>query len=132
MSTTAALISRVMREMGRDDDAMAFSRVAEDAAAVDDVESQALWRSIRAPILARAGQTVEAESLARSAVALAQTTDALTMQGDTARELATVLWLAGQPEESRRSIDAAIGIYEAKGDIVSAARARAWRDQLGG
>jgi class 3 adenylate cyclase/tetratricopeptide (TPR) repeat protein len=130
MSTIAALISRVMREMGRDDDAMEFSLIAEDATAVDDVESQALWRSIRAPILACAGRLSEAESLARSAVASAQSTDALIMQADTARELATVLSLAGLPEESRRSIDVAIGIYEAKGDIVSAARSRAWRDEL--
>ena len=131
MSTTAALISRAIREMGRDDDAMVFSRIAEDAAAVDDVETQALWRSVRAPILARAGQLLEAESLARSAVALIQPTDALTMQGDTAYELAIVLWLAGQTEESLRSIDTAIGIYAAKGDIMSAARSRAWRDRLG-
>ena len=131
MSTTAALISRAIREMGRDDDAMVFSRIAEDAAAVDDVESQALWQSVRAPILARAGQLVEAESLARSAVALVQPTDALTMQGDTAYELAVVLSLAGRTEESLRSIDTAIGIYAAKGDIMSAARSRAWRDRLG-
>ena len=131
MSTTAALISRAIRELGRDDDAMVFSRIAEDAAAVDDVETQALWRSVRAPILARAGQLLEAESLARSAVALIQPTDALTMQGDTAYELAIVLGLAGQTEESLRSIDTAIGIYAAKGDIMSAARSRAWRDRLG-
>ena len=131
MSTIAALISRVLREMGRDDDAMAFSRIAEESTAADDVESQAMWRSIRAPILARAGQLIEAESLARSAVALARTTDALLMQADTTRELAAVLWLAGRPEESRRSIDGAIGLYDAKGDVVSAARSRAWRDQPG-
>ena len=53
------------------------------------------------------------------------------MQGDTAYELATVLWLAGQTQESLRSIDAAIGIYEAKGDVMSAARSRAWRNRLG-
>ena len=70
-------------------------------------------------------------SLARSAVALVQPTDALTMQGDTAYELAVVLSLAGRTEESLRSIDTAIGIYAAKGDIMSAARSRAWRDRLG-
>ena len=131
LSTIAALISRAIRDMGRDDDAMVFSRIAEESAAVDDVESQALWRSIRAPMLARAGQLLEAEQLARLAVALVQTTDALLMQGDAACELATVLRLAGQPEESRHSIDAAIAIYNAKGDVVSAARSRAWRDRLG-
>jgi tetratricopeptide (TPR) repeat protein len=71
-STMAALLSRVVRDQGRDDDALVLSRRAEEATAVGDVESQALWQSIRAPILARAGRTEEAESLARSAVELAQ------------------------------------------------------------
>jgi ATP/maltotriose-dependent transcriptional regulator MalT len=72
LSTMAALISRVVRDQGRDEDALAFSRRAEEATAADDVESLALWRSIRAPILARAGRMEEAESLARSAVELSQ------------------------------------------------------------
>jgi tetratricopeptide (TPR) repeat protein len=130
MSTIAALLSRVMREMGRDHEAMVFSRIAEDATAVDDVESQALWRSIRAPILARAGQLPEAESLARSAVALANTTDALTMQATRRASSPRYLWLAGESAESRRSIDAAIAIYEAKGDVVSASRIKSRRDRL--
>ena len=76
LSTIAALLSRVVRDQGRDDEALAFSRIAEGAAAADDTDSQALWRSIRAPIVARAGNFAEAELLARSAVELSQQSDA--------------------------------------------------------
>ena len=94
LSTIAALLSRVERDQGRDAEALTFSQVAEDATAADDVDSQALWRSIRAPILARAGKQAEAESLARSAVELARQGDAPQLQADTMVELAAVLALA--------------------------------------
>jgi tetratricopeptide (TPR) repeat protein len=130
MSTIAALLSRVVRDQGRDDEAVAFSRIAESATAADDMESQALWRSIRAPIVARAGNLAEAESLARSAVELSKQSDAPQMQADTLSELATVLLLAGRAEEAREAIDTAIAIYRAKGDIISTARASAWASSL--
>jgi tetratricopeptide (TPR) repeat protein len=130
MSTIAALLSRVVRDQGRDDEALAFSRTAEGATATDDTESQALWRSIRAPIVARAGNLAEAELLARSAIELSKKSDAPQMQADTLSEFAAVLVLARRTDEARRAIDTAITIYQAKGDIVSAARATAWAVSL--
>ncbi len=130
LSTIAAMLSRVVRDQGRDDEALVFSQVAEGATAADDIESQALWRSIRAPILARAGNLAEAESLARTAVELSQKTDAPQLRGDTLSELAAVLLLAGRIDEAREAIDSAIAIYEAKGDVVSAARAAGWAAPL--
>jgi tetratricopeptide (TPR) repeat protein len=130
MSTIAAMLSRVVRDQGRDDDALKLSKAAEEAAASDDVESQALWRSIRAPILARAGDLAEAESLVRSAVELSQQTDSPQLQADTLSELATVMMLAGRLDEARQAITTAISIYQAKGDIVSAARSTDWAARL--
>ena len=130
LSTMAAMLSRVVRDQGRDNEALRLSKVAEEIAAPEDVDSQALWRSIRAPIVARSGNLGEAESLAQSAVALAQTTDALTLQADTMLDLATVLKLAGRTGEARQAIDAALSIYQSKHDIVSARRAAAWAATL--
>ena len=129
-STIAALLSRVVRDQGRDQDAMAYSTVAERLSADDDIESLALWRSIRAPIAARAGALDEAERLARSAVDLSQQSDALQMQADALAELADVLMLAGRRDEARQTIGTAIATYEAKGNIVSSARASAWAAKL--
>ena len=131
LSTIAALLSRVERDQGRDAEALTFSQVAEDATAADDVDSQALWRSIRAPILARAGNLAEAESLARSAVELARQGDAPQLQADTMVELATVLALAGRLDEARQFIERAIAIYRAKGDIASSRRVAAWAAGIG-
>ncbi len=128
LSTMAALLSRVVRDQGRDDEALVYSEIAEATAADDDMESQALWRSIRAPIVARAGNLSEAESLARSAVELSGQSDAPQMRADSLSELASVLRLAGRLDEARQTIDSAIAIYRAKGDIVSAARASAWAE----
>ena len=130
LSTMAAVLSRVVRDQGRDDDALVLSRVAEKATAADDVESLALWQSIRAPILARAGRTAEAESLARSAVELSQKSDAPQMQADSLSELAAVLTQAGRLDEARQTIEMALAIYRLKGDVVSAARSARWAQQL--
>jgi tetratricopeptide (TPR) repeat protein len=130
LSTMAALLSRVVRDQGRDEDALVLSRKAEEATAADDVESLALWQSIRAPILARAGSLAEAESLARSAVELSLKSDAPQMQADSLSELAAVLMLAGRRDEARQAIEKAISIYQVKGDVVSAARSSTWAEQL--
>ena len=130
LSTMAAMLSRVVRDQGRDADALVFSQVAEGATAADDIESQALWRSIRAPIIARTGNLAEAESLARAAVEFSQKTDAPQLRGDTLSELAAVLLLAGRIDEARQAIGSAIAIYAAKGDVVSAARATGWATSL--
>ncbi len=130
-STIAALLSRIVRDQGRDDEALAYSQTAERSSAADDVESQALWRSIRAPIVARAGNLPEAEALARSAVELSGQTDAPQMQADTLSELASVLMLAGRLDEARQAIESAVAIYLAKGDVVSAARSTTWAATLG-
>ncbi len=129
-STLAALLSRVIRNQGRDDEAMALSIVAESISAEDDVDSQALWRSVRAPMLARAGKPSEAESMARSAVELLAGTDAPQLRADTLSELATVLALCGRHDEARETISNAIVTYQLKGDIVSARRAAAWSEQV--
>lgn len=125
LSTMAALLARLARDQGRDDEALGLSRRAEQATADDDTESQALWRMVRAPILARAGEFAPALDLARSAVDLVRRTESPLLQADALAELAQVLHLAGQPAEARRALDEATALYDAKGNRVAAARARA-------
>ena len=105
LSTMAALLSRVVRDQGRDDEALSSLHSVEEAAAADDdVEAQVLWRSVRAPILARAGDLAEAEALLREAVELAHESEAPVLQADTLSELAEVLRLAGRGDEARSVI----------------------------
>jgi tetratricopeptide (TPR) repeat protein len=125
LSTMASLLARLIREQGRDEEALALTQTAESAAAEDDVDAQVLWRSTRAPILARQGARTEAENLARTALDQARQAEIPVLLADTLCELATVLQIANQIETARAALTEAIEIYSAKGDRVSAARATA-------
>jgi len=124
LSSMAAILARAVRAQGRDQEALELTRTAEAAAADDDVEAQVLWRCIRAPILARAGKTAESRSLALAALERARGTQMPGLHGLALVELATVLQLAGQVEEACAAVSEAIGVYEAKGDVVSTARSK--------
>lgn len=126
LSTLAALLSRAVRDQGRDDEAMVLSLAAEKVTAADDIDSQVLWRSIRAPMLARAGQLDEAEALARGAVAMVEGGQALAAHADALAELAAVLDIADRAAEAVAAMSEALALYERKGDHVSSARAAAW------
>jgi ATP/maltotriose-dependent transcriptional regulator MalT len=130
LSTMTALLSRLVRDQGRDDEALELSRAAEQATDEDDFDSQALWRATRAPIIARAGDLAAAETLARHAVDLVRRSEAPLLQADALAELAAVLKIAGRPDEARSAIEEAIALYGAKGNLVSAARYRNWATDL--
>jgi class 3 adenylate cyclase/tetratricopeptide (TPR) repeat protein len=130
LSTMAALLSQVVRELGRDEEALALSQVAEAATAVDDLESQALWRSIRAPMIARSGDLALAEELASTAVEMARRTEAPNLQADALAEQARVLHLAARPDAACRAISEAIALYTAKGNVAGADRARSWAGEM--
>jgi hypothetical protein len=130
LSSMAALLSRVVRDQGRDQEALVFSKSSEQASAAEDVEAQALWRSIRAPILARAGDTGLAEELARMALQFALRAESPSLQADVLSELAHVLRLCGKTDEARKAISEAVSLYASKGDIVAASSASKWANEL--
>ncbi len=129
-STMAALLARIVRDMGRDDEALSLLQTAEQATADDDVESQALWRATRAPILARQGQLDHAETLARTAVDLTRKTEAPNMQADALLELATVLALAGKHADAKAFSAEALDLYAKKGNVVGARSARDFIERI--
>ena len=75
LSTMAALLATAVSQQGRDDEALELTRLAERSADADDIDAQVLWRTARAPILARAGAIEEAEAMARAAVDMARQTE---------------------------------------------------------
>ena len=120
----AGILARAVRAQGRDEEALELTQPAEAAAADDDVDAQVLWRCIRAPILARAGPIVEAEALVRAALERARQTEMPSLHAFALAELAAVLHLAERADEARAALAEAAAIYDPKGDIVSAARAK--------
>jgi predicted ATPase/class 3 adenylate cyclase len=121
----AALLAQVVYERGRPDEAEELSRTAEELAAEDDVEAQTLWRSVRAKVLAGRDSVEEAELLAREAVRLIRTTDALGWQADALLDLAEVLRRSGRRDETRVVAIEARELYAGKGNTIAVARATA-------
>jgi tetratricopeptide (TPR) repeat protein len=124
-TTLAALLAQALHEQGRDEEALRFTELSERAVRPDDLFAHIQWRAARAKALARLGNHDEAERLAREAVSLAEETDFLTVHADALLCLAEVLRHAGRAEESAPVLEQALSLYEAKGNVVSAARARA-------
>ena len=124
-STIAARLAEALYLQDRDDEALAFSRKAEELAPEDDLWTQAAWRSVRAKVLARNGQTeAEALALAREAVEMLRATDAPVWRADGLCDFAEVLEACGQTDEARELLAEALELLERKGASVPAERTR--------
>jgi tetratricopeptide (TPR) repeat protein len=130
LATTAAFLAQAIAAQGRHDEAERFIEVSREAAGEDDWSAQMVWQGLQARILAARGRSGEAEELARSAVALAARTDFLNQHGDALLELAGVLAAAGRAAEARAAVGDALELYERKGNLVAAARARGRLERL--
>ncbi|MGH3021469.1 MAG: AAA family ATPase [Gaiellaceae bacterium] len=124
LSTIAGELARAVYAQGRMEEADELSRIAEQFSAADDVTSQALWRSVRAKVVARRGASDPALELAAEAVGLLRSTDALVRQADALVDEAEVLGLLGQGAAARDRLDEAIRLFERKGNVVAAGKTR--------
>jgi class 3 adenylate cyclase/tetratricopeptide (TPR) repeat protein len=124
ISSTAGLLAEALYRQGRLEDAAAFATLSEQIAAPSDVFSQHLWRGVRGKLLAHAGEHDEGIALASSGVEQTRTSDDIEGQGNALVYLAEAQAIAGRLEDSARSAREACALFEAKGNAVSAARAR--------
>ena len=123
-SSVAGLLAHALWTLERYAEADQFAQVGEELADPDDVDSQVLWRTVRAKLLARDGRVDEAVALAEGAVMMAGETDDVDRQADAQRELAAVHALAGREQAEGPPLREALRLYERKGDVVQAARVR--------
>ena len=123
-STAAGQLAQSLYALGRLDEANDWARTAEELSASDDVFSQMLWRQVRARLLAHRGKSAQAERLALEAVSLAEETDHLDGHAKALADLAEVYLLSGRPEEARDRLERALELYERKGNLVAAEKAR--------
>jgi hypothetical protein len=113
-----------MYALSRFDDARARADECR-AAAGSHALSHVCWRAVHAGIAAREERFHEAEELAREAVELVDRTDALNLCGDARIRLAEVLRLADRHDDASAVTREALILYERKGNLVSAERAKA-------
>jgi tetratricopeptide (TPR) repeat protein len=123
-STTAGSLALGLYELDRLDEADKWAGRAADLGASDDVATQMLWRQARAKVLARRDEHVEAERLARQAIAAGEETDGLNAQGHAYADLAEVLFLAGRSRDAVEAHGQALARFERKGNVVMAERVR--------
>ena len=130
LSTMAGFLAETLVLQGRLDEAERYVAAGREASAPDDVESQLRWRITSAKTLARRGRLAEAERTAREAVSLAERCDFLLTKGDVHLALADVLRHAGSDSGAREAVAEALALYEQKGAVVCAERARALLREL--
>jgi class 3 adenylate cyclase/tetratricopeptide (TPR) repeat protein len=129
-STLAGLLAEALYEQGKLEEAMAFTVTSEAMSAPDDVSSQFQWRSVRAKVLAAEDRLAEAESVAREAVEIIGVSEEPAAQADAQMCLAEVLAQRGRPSDAQTAAREALDLFTAKGDVVSAERARAFLAQI--
>jgi tetratricopeptide (TPR) repeat protein len=130
-SLAAAQLASSLYTLGRPDESERWTQTAAELASRDDVTSNMRWRQVRAKLLARAEKHADAERLASEAVLLGEKTDMLNWRGSALADLGEVYLLAGRLEEARVQLELALALYELKGNLVSAARARSTLADLG-
>jgi tetratricopeptide (TPR) repeat protein len=130
LSTAAALLAEALYELHRDDDANAWVDKATELGASGDLFTQMSWRQVKAKLLARAGRHADAEQLALDAVSMSLDTDFLIGQGTAHADLAEVLAQSGRPTDATTALSKAEALFQRKGNVVSAQRARERAAQL--
>jgi class 3 adenylate cyclase/tetratricopeptide (TPR) repeat protein len=130
--TLAALLAEALYVGGDHDEAILFTRKAEELAPEDDAWTQAAWRSTRAKLIALGnGDGEEALDLARQGVELLQTTDSPVWRANALSDYATVLEAYGQMGEARATLEEALSLYESKAASVPVERTRMRLNQIG-
>jgi tetratricopeptide (TPR) repeat protein len=119
LASTVVLLAQAVYAQGRIAEAAELCRRIDERTVEDDTITLAIWRGVRAKVLAREGRAEEAEALAREAVALLEPTDLLSMRADAMLDLADVL-----TSDADQLIADAVALYERKGNATAAARAR--------
>jgi hypothetical protein len=124
LSTDAGYLAHAVYAQDRFPEAEQLSRISEETAAATDAASQVLWRSARAKVYARAGRGREAVELAGEAVDMTGRTDYLVMRADALMDLVHVLVLGERKDEALRAAEEGLLLYELKGIVPAAKRAR--------
>ena len=102
----------------------------EELGAAEDVVNYADGRGLRARVAADAGRLIEAESLAREALAYAYETDFPEVHADAHDALAHVLVCAGRTDEAFAELERVLELWERYGYAAEAERTRALRHQV--
>jgi class 3 adenylate cyclase/tetratricopeptide (TPR) repeat protein len=131
VSWIAAWLARVLAEQGQFAEATEFARICREELQGDVAFAQIAARLVEATALAADSRMAEAEERALAALALVEETDMIDLHGDVLIALADLDLAGGRTGDAARRAAEAIRLYELKGDVVSAGRARSREVPLG-
>jgi class 3 adenylate cyclase/tetratricopeptide (TPR) repeat protein len=123
-SSVAAELGRVLCEQGSYDEAARLAATSQELSGPGDVFNSSLIAGIRARVLVSRRELDAASAAGREAVALAGTGDCLELRADAHRALADVLAASGKAKDAEAALNRALRLYEEKGNLVAAERAR--------
>ena len=123
-STTACFLGEAVYRQGQIDEAERYSAISEEFGVSDDRFNEASWRGLRAKVLAARGDFEQAEALAREAVEIAVGTDYFELAAAAWLDLAEILQATGHADVAAPAHEALV-LYERKGNLVGAGRAKA-------
>jgi class 3 adenylate cyclase/tetratricopeptide (TPR) repeat protein len=129
-TSVAAMLAHALYAQGRIDEAEALALEAEALAAQDDIEVEALCRSVRAKVAAQRGAFAEAVQLATEAVELLPRQEAPLMRAEALLDQAEVLLAAGDRDAARDALEEARDLAELKEMAIPRARIEARLDEL--
>jgi tetratricopeptide (TPR) repeat protein len=123
--TIAQTAARLSLAVGQRDVARAklLASLSREAAPAESCAAQALWRTATARATVSRNHDREASALAREAVRFVPT-EMPNLRADLLAELADILRAVGDEEGATGAIGEAIDLYERKGNLLAASRAR--------
>jgi class 3 adenylate cyclase/tetratricopeptide (TPR) repeat protein len=130
LSTYAPWLGRHLCALGHYDEAERWAERGRELGGSEDVATQMLWRQVLALVHSYRAEHAEAERLAREAVTISNTTDALNAQGDAFCDLAKVLAAAGRTDEAAEALEQALERYERKKNLAMVAQVRPKLEEL--
>jgi class 3 adenylate cyclase/tetratricopeptide (TPR) repeat protein len=123
--TVEGLLARAVLAQGRVEEAAGIIAGVRDGAAADDLDAQALWRSVFARVLAASGDPAGGLAFASEAVALRRDSDSPMFLADALEDAGRVMRAARHERDAQTALTEALELVRAKGDLVSEVRLQA-------
>jgi tetratricopeptide (TPR) repeat protein len=130
LASRAGDLAEALYRQQRFEEAAEWIALGERHSAADDLDARLLLMPVRAKIAARRGDLDDAIALGSEAAALSESSDGLNRRAAIQMDLGEVLLLAGRGREAPHALRRAVALYEAKGNVIGAARVRSFQAEL--
>jgi tetratricopeptide (TPR) repeat protein len=125
-STAVSELAEALLCQGRLDEAAVAAAEARSLAQPDDWEPLARALTVQGRVMALRGDAENGLAMVQEAAGLSESSDFLETRGDVQLALAEVARAANRPDEATAAASHALELYERKGHVIGAERARAF------